>query len=114
MLSVTEAKLLVSGPSPLTTSLSADLTRLEVTFDCNISLTAIIVTKCFRNLMLSVTEAKLLVSGPSLLTASLSADLTRLEVIFDRNIAGTHQSCDKVFAKATTSMLKGMNHTSIF
>jgi hypothetical protein len=47
MLSVTEAKLLVSGPSLLTASLSADLTRLEVFFDCNIALAAIIATKYF-------------------------------------------------------------------
>jgi len=37
MLSVTEAKLLVSGPSPLSASLSPDLARLEVRFDRNIA-----------------------------------------------------------------------------
>jgi hypothetical protein len=37
MLSVTEAKLLVSGPSPVSASLSEDLTRLEIIFDRNIA-----------------------------------------------------------------------------
>ena len=37
MLSVTEAKLLVSGPSPVAATLSRDLAKLEVIFDRNIA-----------------------------------------------------------------------------